>query len=503
MVSESELYDVIVVGAGISGLAAAFELVKSGRKVLVLEARDRLGGRIHTYRSEDGTAFADQGASFVHGVAGNPVARLVKQLNLPLDMTSLTFSAARDHTGKEVDPEVVKLVGLNAMVTIFYYLRHASQTGEVDPEPGIPLSVPLFSPDSPLYANLDKTPLPHAKFYAEALAHSFDGWAGASLDQVSFKWWGWEQDFQGGDGYMSAGYSKLIDWLEGKILQGGGMIRKREEVVAVEIDGDSEDPDTSVKVTSRSASAKEESTSTHLARTTLITLPLGVLKAKPPKFSPPLPTRRQDAIDNLGFGLLNKITLVYSDRWWSFDEPAFILLPDPEDPTSMNGPVIPNSAESRCGFIVNLWERSEVPILQFFLGGSAGETLETSSDEVIAKWAQGKLEQYFNAGSRTPLPEPVDVIVTRWRSDPYSFGSYCYLPIAGLPASDVPGATTSSAGGSPIDLQEVSHPLWGRWFFAGEHTSADHYASVHGAYLSGLREAERIESALSVAGHDE
>jgi polyamine oxidase len=75
--------DVIIVGAGISGLAAADHLAKAGYKVLVLEARDRLGGRIHTWRSnQDPKRFVDLGASFIHGIYGNPIVKLARQLGL-------------------------------------------------------------------------------------------------------------------------------------------------------------------------------------------------------------------------------------------------------------------------------------------------------------------------------------------------------------------------------------------------------------------------------------
>lgn len=128
----AKLYDAIVVGAGISGLAAAYRLLQQTPtpKVLVIEARNRIGGRIHTWRAEDSQDYVDLGASFVHGVVGNPIAALAKELKLvrmpyeihpiaanslfqPLNFIRFSFAIARDHTGKPVDPEVVGLIGRN------------------------------------------------------------------------------------------------------------------------------------------------------------------------------------------------------------------------------------------------------------------------------------------------------------------------------------------------------------------------------------------------------
>ena len=69
--------DVVVIGAGVSGLRAARDLVERGRSVLVVEARDRCGGRVHTVRG--GTA-----APWVHGVDGSPLAALAKEASVEL-----------------------------------------------------------------------------------------------------------------------------------------------------------------------------------------------------------------------------------------------------------------------------------------------------------------------------------------------------------------------------------------------------------------------------------
>ncbi|TPP56839.1 Lysine specific histone demethylase 1A [Fasciola gigantica] len=98
---ESVIYDVIVLGAGISGLTAAKILNKEGLKILVLEARDRNGGRVHTIRfpaSDDrGEVAIDLGASYLHGCVSSqetqPLFTLTNRLNM------LTTTAPGDVLG--------------------------------------------------------------------------------------------------------------------------------------------------------------------------------------------------------------------------------------------------------------------------------------------------------------------------------------------------------------------------------------------------------------------
>ena len=73
-------------------------------------------------------------------------------------------------------------------------------------------------------------------------------------------------------------------------------------------------------------------------------------------------------------------------------------------------------------------------------------------------------------------PEPTGALVTRWAADPYARGSYSFLAV----------------GSSPADLRALAEPVGERLLFAGEATHEEFFATVHGAYMSGIREAERI-----------
>lgn len=127
-------YDTIVVGGGISGLIAARSLLKNGRKVLLIEARDRLGGRIHTFRDEKLGGFVDLGANFIHGLIGNPLTTVAKDLNLvsecsastserrlfsnvhcdqPIKVANAADRLSYDHNGQRVDPKLAATIGRN------------------------------------------------------------------------------------------------------------------------------------------------------------------------------------------------------------------------------------------------------------------------------------------------------------------------------------------------------------------------------------------------------
>lgn len=124
---------------------------------------------------------------------------------------------------------------LKSSDTLEFTTRRSAQSGTSIPSSSTTLSEVLFAKDSPLYNNLDEVKYPHSRIYVNAMTTMFDEWTGALLDKIGYKWWGWEREFEGDDGYMSAGYDQVIDWLEKEIKQKGGEIRLGEEVTEVEL----------------------------------------------------------------------------------------------------------------------------------------------------------------------------------------------------------------------------------------------------------------------------
>ncbi|MGY4649356.1 FAD-dependent oxidoreductase [Mycobacterium sp. URHB0021] len=118
------------------------------------------------------------------------------------------------------------------------------------------------------------------------------------------------------------------------------------------------------------------------------------------------------------------------------------------------------------GDLVNGLSFTGTPLLVGIRGGEAARSREALSD-------QDSLEQVRAA---IDAPEPNGAVVTRWAADPYARGSYSHIAV----------------GSGPEDLRAVARSASERVLFAGETTHEKYYATVHGAYLSGLREADRI-----------
>ncbi|POS77257.1 lysine-specific histone demethylase Aof2 [Diaporthe helianthi] len=201
------------------------------------------------------------------------------------------------------------------------------------------------------------------------------------------------------------------------------------------------------------------------------TIPLGVLKQGGIEFQPPLPSWKTDAIERLGFGVLNKVILVYKDAFWDKDRDIFGTLQTPTNRLSLNQ----KDYVSRRGRFFqwfNVTNTTGMPCLLALMAGDAGyDTEMTPNDELIAEATEVLRMRY---GARVPS-QPLEAVVTRWESDRFARGSY------------------SNAGVKmqAEDYQIMARPI-GNLHFAGEHTIVTHPATVHGAYLSGLRAASDV-----------
>ena len=203
----------------------------------------------------------------------------------------------------------------------------------------------------------------------------------------------------------------------------------------------------------------------------VLTTPLGILKEKSIVFDPPLPRWKLGPIDRLGFGTLNKLVLVYDKPFWDVDQDMFGLLREADMANSLDQE---DYVKNRGKFYLfwNCIKTSGRPVLIALMAGEAAIQAERTSDADLVAGVTKELRRMFKDDQ---VPMPSETIVTRWGQDRFARGTYSYVGATSLPG----------------DYEVMARPV-GRLHFAGEATCGTHPATVHGAYISGLRAASEI-----------
>jgi monoamine oxidase len=419
---------VIVVGAGPAGLTAARVLAANGRSVVVLEARDRVGGRMFT--TDVGGVPTDVGASWVHGAGGlNPAKLFAEDIGQTLTPDTDGAYGAWDEGVGWLERQDVAPIVLGA-------LTFARDADEIKAQLG-----PGQSVGAAIETWLDNRSVPEGdirrrnKFFARWFVE--DNYAGDADDQALDSFWQ-DQSFDGPDAIPSGGYGVMVD-----ALADGLDVRLNQVVTAIDHD------EAGVTVTTASGSFSGSDV--------IVTVPLGVLKSGAIAFNPPLSAERRGAIERLGMGSYEKVVLNFSSEFWRTDggEEMFHL----------------SQAQSPFPYIVDLSRFSGTPQLVFLSGGRAGDRVSQLTEDQAVKQAMGVIRDLFPGA-----PEPVASFVTDWTDDPFAQGSYSFVAV---------GATID-------DMNLLGTPESDHLRFAGEHTIFDFHTTVHGAMLSGVREAQDL-----------
>ncbi|KAH6780956.1 polyamine oxidase 2 [Perilla frutescens var. hirtella] len=426
---------VIVIGAGMAGITAARALHDASFQVTLLESRNRIGGRVHTDYSFGFPI--DLGASWLHGVCKeNPLASVIGRLGLPLYRTSGDNSVLYDHDlesyalydmdGSQVPQDLVSKVGQTFEIIL-------KETDVVRQE---------FSEDISIQRAMSIVFERRPELRLEGLDHKvlqwylcrMEGWFAADADTISVRGWDQEELLPGGHGLMVRGYLPVINTLaKGLDIRLGHRVTK---IVRRH---------TGVKIT-------VEDGRTFLADAAVIAVPLGVLKSNRIQFEPRLPEWKEEAINDIGVGLENKIVLHFDNVFW----PNVEFL----------GVVAETSYE--CSYFLNLHKATGHRVLVYMPSGQLARDIEKKSDEAAAKFAFTQLKRILPNAS-----EPIQYLVSHWGTDISSLGSYSYDTV-----------------GKSHDLYERLRIPVDNLFFAGEATSIDYPGSVHGAYSTGLMAAE-------------
>jgi monoamine oxidase len=413
-----------------AGIAAADRLRRRGFDVRVVEARHRVGGRIHTWRGWQGSPL-DLGASWIHGyAAGNPITPIARRAGARLVPSS--YDSARLHIAPSLK---------DAGVTRPYSARWARIAQQAEHRPR------HRAHDESLASavrrrvrgrHLDATERDLLAFFLNA---NYTTEWGADPDELSARTVdeGKEYGPTGEDAFFPHGYDQVTNFMARHLDIHTGVVVRR------------------IVLRRRGVEVHTTSGTIH-ARAVVVTVPLGVLKHHGIDFIPGLPHRHELAIERLGMGVLSKTFLRFERPFW----------PTGVDWQELLGPHHGAWAE---------WfsmAKAGPPVILCFHGGDRARELERADPDGVRGEAMHALRTMF--GRR--IPEPLDVKTTRWSRDRFAHGSY----------------STNAVGSTRADRTALGHSVGGRLFFAGEATEPDYSSTVHGAYRSGLRAAREVVS---------
>ena len=262
---------------------------------------------------------------------------------------------------------------------------------------------------------------------------------GGDISNLSSKYFYDDEEFSGADVIITNGYDKVAEFL------GKGLDIKLNSRV------------TEINYGAAKPFVKANGT-TFEADYILVTVPLGVLKNKSIAFSPALPSEKTKAIENTQMGNVNKFLLVWKSSFWDANTQYIGYTPETKGKFNyfMN---------------VNKFLPSSNALMTFAFGKYASQT-ESMSDAQITTEIMSHLKSIYGNN----ISNPIQFLRTKWGSNINSFGSYSFA--------------TNGAGA--LNFDTLSNEVSNKLFFAGEHTESDYRGTVHGAYLSGIREADKI-----------
>lgn len=373
---------VLVIGAGVAGLAAARELAARHVSVTVIESRDRAGGRVWTDRSL-GTPI-DLGASWIHGDAPtNPIAELATRQRILTARTDYDSAHLYAGSGEVVEPATTRQVNEAIGELIDELYAYGSSLGQdMSIQAGIDRILTRESLSKPERYQLDWTLANLVMIHGE------------QLDALSLRYADDEAEHGEYDSLFPGGYDQIVDALASGLDLALGEIVESVDTTGPEV----------VVATNRGV---------HVAERVIVTLPLGVLKAGTVRFAPALPAAKLEAIQQLGMGTLDKIALRFERPFWPAERHFIgVAASSVVYPTFMNWMFYTGEA-----------------VLLAFIGGDRARAMEARSDEEVTAEIMKVLRGLYRRA-----PEPIGVRVTRWNRDPFAAGSFSHVPLGATSA---------------------------------------------------------------------
>ena len=437
---------VLIIGAGAAGLAAARELAMAGIQAIVLEARERVGGRVYT--DHKSIVPIEFGAEFVHG--GHPrLLEIIEEANAP-------FCDVTDR---------------------HWYFENGVLSNSHDFWNKLTALMDLMNPDQPdrsFQDFLDSLPNDEATARAKAVATRYvQGFHAADIKRIGvhglIKANEAEDEIAGDKSFrILRGYDIVTDTLRHEAQGRGAMVHlntvvkelrwTRNHVEAVCI------ADKRLQMFAGSGA--------------VITLPLGVLQAKhhqrgAVRFVPELPQATRAALEGIAMGHAFRIILQFRERFWEkLDLPATERREDLSQLGFIHFPEAP---------VPTWWTMLPVraPVMVGWVGGTSAEKFVGQGKEYAIGQALASLKTILGVSEDHLRKLLLACHSHDWGADPYSRGAYAYVPVNGLAAQ-----------------QTLARPVDQTLFFAGEAMSVGHIGTVHGAIDTGQRAAREILATL-------
>jgi polyamine oxidase len=431
MTTANSQFDLIIIGCGPAGIGAAikFQKLQPTARFLILEARERVGGRAFTdVQTFDANAPVDVGA---HWLCHHQPDNLLRAYYTPSDRDQVDSNiygtsnmAIYDEDGTSITEDLIEQVKTIAE-QLFSKIKQ-------------------YSPEKADVSMLEVIHDEYTKIKNDQIRRLLNMWLSftetheaSNLAALSAKC------YTKGDGGLENYYLAIADGL-------GSFIKKIAEQhnLPIELNAVITHIDISTQFDGLVRVLTQDNRH-YLCKYVLVTVPLGCLKAHSIVFTPPLPSWKQEAIEKMGFGLQNKVFLQFSSVFW---DPQLTKI---------------SVATNRFKFYFCM---PEARILFLHIVGSVARELEQESDEEIVEQVVTSLRRIYPL-----MTEPVKWLVTRWGSDPFSRGSY----------------STFDVGNNDEILKELARETHGgRVHWAGEHTNYDgSIGYVDSGFESGQREA--------------